>query len=135
MRSLMIAAIAALGLSGPALAQDAATINRFRLEKTEGGFVRLDQQTGAITFCREQNGELTCRMAADERAAYERELDVLAKRVDALEARTVKGTQMQGLPSDAEVEQSLSIIERFMRRFMGIAREFQGQDHTGPARN
>ena len=133
MRSTLLTALAVVILGGmPARAEEPA--NRFRLEKTDGGFIRLDQQTGAITFCREQNGSLSCRMAADERAAYERELDMLTKRVEALEASSGKETLRQPMPSDAEVERSLSIMERFMRSFMGLVREFRSEEQTSPNR-
>ncbi|WP_430736327.1 hypothetical protein [Rhizobium wenxiniae] len=36
------------------------------------------------------------------------------------------------LPSDAEVDRSLSIMERFMRTFMGIVREFTGEPNPAP---
>jgi len=97
--------------------------NRFQLERTENGIVRLDTETGAMTLCRDENGTLACRMQPDERAAYEQELDRLAKRVTALEER-LSQTPPKALPSDQDVEQSLSIMEKFMRRFMAIVGEF-----------
>ncbi|WP_117195272.1 hypothetical protein [Rhizobium terrae] len=98
--------------------------NRFQLERTENGVVRLDTQTGAMTLCRDENGTLSCRMQPDERAAYEQELDRLEKRVTALEER-FSHTPPNALPTDAEVDRSLSIMERFMRTFMGIVGEFE----------
>ncbi len=97
--------------------------NRFQLERTESGVVRLDTQTGAMTLCREENGTLTCRMQPDERAAYEEELDRLEKRVTSLEER-LSQTPPSALPTDEEVDKSLSIMEKFMRRFMAIVGEF-----------
>jgi hypothetical protein len=97
--------------------------NRFQLERTESGVVRLDTQTGAMTLCREENGTLTCRMQPDERAAYEEELDRLEKRVTSLEER-LSQTPPNALPTDEEVDKSLSIMEKFMRRFMAIVGEF-----------
>jgi hypothetical protein len=104
---------------------------RFQLERTDKGIVRLDSETGAITICRDENNELTCRMAPDERAAYEKELDLLEKRVTVLEER-LSQTPPERLPSDAEVDRSLSIMERFMRSFMGIVREFTGEPDSAP---
>lgn len=97
--------------------------NRFQLERTESGVVRLDTKTGAMTLCREENGTLTCRMQPDERAAYEEELDRLEKRVTSLEER-LSQTPPNALPTDEEVDKSLSIMEKFMRRFMAIVGEF-----------
>ncbi|WP_377298389.1 hypothetical protein [Rhizobium sp. SGZ-381] len=119
----------------PVLAEAPPTdAGRYRLEKTETGFIRLDRQTGAITFCREKDGELICRMAADERAAYDQELDMLARRVTALEARLDRLASGNRQPSEAEIEQSLSIMERVMRRFMALVEEFRQNDAVQPNR-
>lgn len=122
--------LAALSLGVPfAMAQDAAT-DRYTLEKSASGFVRLDRQTGAVTLCTEADGTLTCRMAADERAAYDADLARLEKRVEALEKRVAEGTAAKSgeLPSDAEIDRSIGIMERFMRTFFGLVQEFQGQE-------
>ncbi|MBB4101525.1 hypothetical protein [Allorhizobium borbori] len=101
--------------------------DRFVLEKSGDGFVRLDRQSGAMSYCTLTDGNLVCRMAADERAAFEDELDRLEKRVTALE-KTGAGPKQQALPSDAEVDRSISIMERFMRSFMGLVDEFREKE-------
>uniref|UniRef100_UPI003101803D hypothetical protein n=1 Tax=Neorhizobium sp. EC2-8 TaxID=3129230 RepID=UPI003101803D len=118
----------ALLLPLAALAEQPQT-NRFQLQRTETGIVRLDTETGAMTLCRDENGTLACRMQPDERAAYEQELDRLAKRVTALEERLshTPPDALKALPSDAEVDRSLSIMEKFMRRFMAIVGEFANE--------
>ena len=120
---------------------DAWAQQRFQLERTETGFIRLDTQTGALTRCREEAAGLSCVMAPDERAAYEQELDLLEKRVAALEARlgtgTGTGTGKSGaLPGEDEVDRALSIMERFIRRFMAIVRDLtpSGRDEAQPDR-
>lgn len=132
-KTVLILAVLSLCASF-ATAQDAAT-DRFTLEKSDNGFVRLDRQTGAVTLCTEADGALTCRMAADERAAYDADLARLEKRVEALEKRLAGGTSAKSgaLPSDAEVDRSIGIMERFMRAFFGLVQEFQGeeQDRSG----
>lgn len=131
MRNLAIV-IAAASLTGAFfLPGGVEAQQRFQLERTDEGIVRLDTETGAITVCRQENNELTCRMAPDERAAYEKELGLLEKRVTALEER-LSQTPPDRLPSDAEVDRSLSIMERFMRTFMGIIREFTGEPTPEP---
>lgn len=111
-----------------AVAQETNT-DRYTLEKSESGFVRLDRQTGAVTLCTEADGTLTCRMAADEQAAYDEDLARLEKRVEALEKQIADGTAAGSgeLPSDAEIDRSIGIMERFMRAFFGLVQEFQGK--------
>jgi hypothetical protein len=106
-----------------------ADAGRFQLEKSGDHFVRLDRQTGDMSNCQDKDGALVCRMAADERAAYEDELDRLAKRVTALEQG---GVIQRALPSDAEVDRSISIMERMMKSFMGMVKEFQAEENTNP---
>ena len=100
---------------------------RFQLERSGDRFVRLDRQTGAMSLCEEKDGALVCHMAADERAAYEAELDRLSERVTALE-KTVASGSRNDLPSDAEVDRTIGIMERMMRSFMGMVREFQTEE-------
>ncbi|QFY62304.1 hypothetical protein FZ934_19055 [Rhizobium grahamii] len=102
-----------------------ADTSRFQLERSGDHFVRLDKQTGAMSLYEEKDGALVCRMAADERAAYEQELDRLSARVTALENKSIVN---KALPSDAEIDRSIGIMERWMRSFMGIVKEFQSED-------
>lgn len=112
-------------------AQDAQA-DRFQLERLEDGFIRLDRKSGEVSYCREEQTGLVCRMAADERRAFEQELDALTKRVDALEKASKAPSS--SLPSDAEVEKSLSIMERFFRRFMDIIGETKQEQMPAPDR-
>jgi hypothetical protein len=116
-----------------AFAQDA---ERYQLERTENGYVRLDTQTGAMSICQERGEQLVCRLAADERDAMETdsvglraELDALERRVAALE----EGRPAGGLPSDEELDRTLSFMERFFRTFMGLAQEWS-EDEPAPNR-
>ncbi len=119
--TLSLAAIL-IPLAASAAEPDAS---RFQLERSGDHFVRLDRQTGAMSLCEEKDGALVCRVAADERAAYESELDRLSDRVTALENKSVIN---KALPSDAEIDRSIGIMERWMRSFMGIVKEFQSED-------
>ncbi len=112
-----------------ALSQDTV---RYALEKTADGYVRMDKSTGQMSICKEADGQLVCRIAADERSAYEDSLAGLTKRVEALEQKmlTMSGTAPQSqnaLPSEEEFDKTLSMMERFMRRFMGVVREFDDE--------
>jgi hypothetical protein len=131
----MLAALVALAAM-PAPAQDAEA-GRYSLEKSGEGFVRLDRQTGAMTLCKEADGTLTCRMAADERAAYDEDLARLEKRVELLEKQlaSAPAAARQELPSDAEIDRSIGIMERFMRAFFALVQEFrQEEEQTAPSK-
>jgi exonuclease VII small subunit len=120
--------VAATLLAGSAHAEGEG---RYRMDKTEGGFVRLDTATGEVSLCREQDSQIVCRMAADERAAFEKELDLLTKRVEALE----KGGAT-ALPTDEEIDRTMSIMEKMMQRFMGIVKNLEdGEEETAPGKD
>jgi hypothetical protein len=132
MTTIRVLALAGLLLPQTASAQEAET-GRFQLERSGSGLVRLDTRTGALTLCEDKDGNLICRMAADERAAYEEQLDRLEKRVAALEQKmsSALSAEGKGLPSDAEVDRSIGIMERFMRAFFGLVKEFETEEQAG----
>ncbi|PYE31268.1 hypothetical protein C8J35_10329 [Rhizobium sp. PP-F2F-G38] len=137
-QSLSLAVLAMLAGIAPALAQEPAP-GRYSMQKTDTGIARLDTQTGEVTLCQEKAGDLVCRMAADERTAYDLELDLLEKRVETLE-KAVKDAPAgfsPRLPTQEEIDQTMGIMDRMMRSFMGIARDFgrewQGEEKTPPA--
>lgn len=127
--SLLLASILAL-TAAPALGQDA---ERYQLERTQDGYVRLDTTTGRMSICQETSGRLVCRAAVEEREAYERDMGTLQQEMDALEARVaaLESSSGKGLPSEEEFERGLGYMERFFRRFMGIVSDFE--DETAPA--
>ncbi|RST87086.1 hypothetical protein EJC49_07405 [Aquibium carbonis] len=105
---------------------------RYAIERTQDGYVRLDTRTGQMSSCSEQAGQLVCRLAVDERDAFQDDLDTLAARLSAVEERlsALEGAPATALPGEEEFEQSLSYMERFFRRFMDIVKEF---DRDSPA--
>ena len=115
-----------LGLMVPLHAEEVSP-GRYSMQKAETGLARLDTETGEVSLCRENNGELVCRMAADERAAFERELDLLTKRVEALERAVESGetAHKPDLPADEEIDRAMGIMEKMMRKFMEIAKELE----------
>ncbi|WP_309083445.1 hypothetical protein [Chelativorans sp.] len=114
---------------------------RYRLERTENGYVRMDTQTGAMTLCQERSGELVCRTATDEptaNAAGEAggsDIQALHERLTALEERVkaLEGSNGTNLPLEQEFEQSLNLMERFFRRFVDIVRGLEAEQEQAPS--
>lgn len=125
----LIGAACLVGLcTMPAAAQQS---DRYTLEKTESGYIRMDRRSGEMSICEERSGQLVCKLAADERLArddeierLQTELDALEKRVAALEgtARTALGAD---LPDEQTFDRALGLMERFFRRFMGIVKDLE----------
>ncbi len=125
--------LAAMVWCGPALAQAPSTNppapsvqeGRFSMTPTQGGFLRLDKETGAVSFCTVEAGLSLCRVSADERAALEKEIERLRRENTELKAArgpNVPGAS-SGLPKEEDMERVLSFTERFMRRIMRIFKE------------
>lgn len=126
---ISVFALGGLCVAVPAAAQEAAP-GRYAMQKTDSGIARLDTQTGEMSLCHEQDGDIVCRMAADERSAFELELDLLTKRVETLEKAAADGQTglKPRLPTKEEIDQTMSVMERMMRNFMGIVKDLEGQE-------
>ena len=133
MNSGFVRAAAIVGLlasaSSPAIAQDDA---RYQLEKSADGYVRLDKQTGDMSICKEQAGQLVCRAAADDRASLSDQVmqmeGRLAKFEEQLAAQAKNGLSgNSGLPTDEEFEKTMGYMEKFFRRFMGVVQDMNDE--------
>jgi flagellar motility protein MotE (MotC chaperone) len=136
----VVAAIALALVGAQVFAQD--NPDRYTLEKTDRGYVRMDRRTGEMSLCEERSGQLVCQLAADERAAFQDETERLEAAIEALEERVAKlesglSAQLdQALPTEEEFEKTMGYMERFLRRFMGIAKDFENEPaerETAPA--
>ena len=59
---------------------DSQAANRYIMRPANGGFIRMDTQTGAISFCRTDAGSVSCRLSEDDRLALMNELNRLKKK-------------------------------------------------------
>jgi hypothetical protein len=129
-----LAAATVLAFPPPVSAQDSEL---YRLERTENGFVRMDVRTGEMSFCEELSGRLVCKPGADEETAEENGLEELKRRIGELEERlaTLEARQPlqpgAGLPSEEEFERTMTFMERFLRRFWGVAKDLERETNPG----
>ena len=131
---LSVSALSLL-VSGQALSQEPIA-NRFTMEKTENGFVRMDTLTGEMSICTEKAGQLVCRLSADERRAFEDSLSDLSARVAELERRLdaiAPFDSGDGIPDEAELDRALGVMEKMMRRFFGMVEELKKEFDDQPA--
>ncbi|MER9891298.1 hypothetical protein NKJ40_04230 [Mesorhizobium sp. M0119] len=114
--------------------------DRYRLEKSANGYVRMDTQTGAMSLCEERSGQLVCKTAADERAAFQDEVDRLKNSVKALDERVAKlenslAARFEStLPSEEDFNKTMGYMERFLRSFMDIVKDMD-KDEDGAKPN
>lgn len=121
---LTAAALPAPGHGAEAPAIVAPEGDRFSLTPADGGFLRLDKDTGAVSYCSVKEGVSVCRLGADERAALEAEIARLREENARLKAGAATApARPSTLPNEQDFERALSFTERFLRRIMRIFRE------------
>lgn len=136
MRNAIIAAILTM-MSTTAWSQDADSPPRYALAPIEGGILRLDTITGEVSRCAGEGEQMICRLLPDERTAYVDAIDALEARVKTLEDQVA---QLQDPtanlrprkpaidPADeAELEQAFDMMQKMMRRFFDMVREFKDE--------
>jgi hypothetical protein len=133
MRMFILALLAIAASVSAGFAED---LIRYTLEKTADGYVRMDKATGTMSICKEQGDQLVCRIAADDRMAVDDQIAGLEKRLSALENKLgnldKSGLKSeQSLPTDEEFEKTMSYMEKFFRRFMGVVKELNDEEN-GP---
>jgi len=140
-----IALISLLLFLPPLGSASAAEPDRYRLEKTPNGYVRMDTTTGEMSICQEKWGELVCKIAADERTAVQDEIERLQSDIKALETRLTAVTALEdrvaklensltakienSLPTEEDFNKTMSYMERFFRGFMGIVKDFENEEN------
>jgi hypothetical protein len=115
----------ALMLAGPAGAAE----GRYVLKDVEGGFIRLDTETGAVSHCGVRNETWRCEPVADAQAALQDEINRLAQENAELEQQLAElnggepgGAPSIELPSDEDLDRVFGMFEKFMQRFIDFAR-------------
>jgi hypothetical protein len=125
---------------------------RYELRQEGSGFVRLDKRTGAMSYCTADGRNLSCRVSAEEREAYENELALLRDRIAEIEKRLdgtegaatnlkrqdriarepeTKGPEPelqkrnQLEQTEQEFNRALDLATRAMRRFFDVIREMK----------
>lgn len=89
------------GLSLPvahAAAEDAP--GRYTMTPTEGGFIRLDTQTGSISMCSGREGQWACRAMPDDQKALQDRVTKLEEENRALKLENKRLEDVLGLNPD-----------------------------------
>lgn len=117
---------------------------RYSVNEQDGGIVRVDKTTGQISFCDVKKSNVICRLGADERDAYEVELERLGERIAMLEKQVeqpatqtkrpkkrVPGIARKDSQFDKELDKAMDFAESAMRRFFGMVhklkKDFEGE--------
>lgn len=129
MRSTTLTLLACLA-AGPAAAQEAAPVARYTFTPVPDGALRLDTQTGDVSFCTGTAASGACTPVADEggdkanaeAAPADDRIAALERRIAALEARIEQGTSAL---DDENMDRVLTLTDRMLRQFFGLVQEMK----------
>jgi hypothetical protein len=136
----ILLALVAVALSAPAAAEENAAA-RYTMTPINGGVLRLDTLTGAVARCVETAGAWSCRALPDDALALQDEIDRLAEENARLRAGGTASDDAGSagepvvsfrLPSDAEVDRAMGLVERVLKRFKSIVDTLR-EDEPGTA--
>jgi hypothetical protein len=146
----LVPVVTALILTGSALADEATPPGtgaaRYSFHKVEGGFLRLDTQTGEAALCSRQAVGWACLAAPEDRAVLENEIARLRSENGALKNALIArglplppgivsrpGNDRGGgdwtfrLPSDADVDRAMALVGRIWHRLVEAIAQAQNQ--------
>ena len=126
--------------------------DQYHVVEIEDGLVRIDRRTGEITECQDSANGWVCRLSADDRLAYEAEINRLDAEVERLENELVVAREASGgagqdaspipspedetsqdgvlrdrldLPTDEELDAVMETAEEVVRRFFGMVEDLR----------
>jgi hypothetical protein len=111
---------------------------RFILKETgDNTFIRLDSYSGAVSHCSSAAGEWSCKSVKDDRAALHEEIAKLRKENADLKTRLAKARDVEPettltLPSEADLDRWMNLVEKYFERFLSFIRKLE-QKQDGEA--
>jgi hypothetical protein len=101
-----------------ALAQAPET--RRRMYPTQDGFLEIEPRSGAITECKRAQEGYRCERVTEGDALLKEDSGPQAQ---AAPRQPQSAAPQSSTPTEQEIDRALDVMERFLRRFMGIVRE------------
>jgi exonuclease VII small subunit len=118
--------------SAPALFGAELNDQRFSFTETPNGFIRLDKVTGQVSACTMRESGLVCKMAADERQAYQEEINRIDARLNKLQERITslesgeflkKKAKKSFAEAEQELDQALKLADKAFRHFFNLMQD------------
>lgn len=125
---------------------------RFTLAPSGDGFMRLDRETGAMTWCERESGAWRCNTIGDGEEALRSEAERLKRENEDLKASKKHLEEMLGLgdgpgapapgavpspgfqvPDEADVDRAFDYIERMMKKLKERLEKLDKDEGTGEA--
>jgi len=149
--TLPMLAVVGFGLAlaiADAAASDAP--GRFTMSPTDGGMLKLDTATGAVSFCTRAAGDWACAPVKDSEKALRDRIGGLEGEIVALKEQLKRMDEIAGigdpdrdagkdsrpgakptLPTEKDVEQAFDYLERMMKTIRERMQRLEGQEKRG----
>ena len=122
----------------------AGSPGRFTMQPADGGVLRMDTQTGALSMCRQTSGSWNCSMLPDDRTAISAEIERLKAENAELKSSVKRLEEMAGvpppgtddgkrfpgaqLPTEEDVDKAMSYVQRMLKKFKEKLKELEETD-------
>lgn len=148
LKSSLVATICCLALLVSVAQAGGERPGRYTMSPAEGGFVRLDTETGAMALCAKKDNQWACDAMPDVQAAQRRDVERLEADNKALKDEIRRMEEIMGLgdtkpggagpkqaerplggpglPSEKDVDQAFDYLTRMLKKFQEKMRELEG---------
>jgi hypothetical protein len=115
---------------------------RYAMTPVEGGFLRMDTDSGTVSLCAKKAGAWSCETVPDDYKAMQKDADRLVQQNATLrreldELRRGGGVPAKSpdrkleLPSEEDIDKAISQFEKYIKKFKGLIEKHSGD---GPGR-
>ena len=108
--------IAAVALLTTANIGSAVAEERYQMQTTAQGIIRLDTQPGQVSQCVFEGSNLVCKTATEDETATSQE--VMRLRAENQELKKRLAQTGGDFPTDEEIDQTVSMIEKLTEAFL-----------------
>jgi hypothetical protein len=103
--------------------------NRYAVQPSDDGFIRLDTQTGTVSHCGRREGVWFCEKLVEDQTAIEAEIDALRARVDVLskEVEALVKRPPAVIETPAPPAEKPGFVTKAFHRLYALVRRMKGE--------
>ena len=109
---------------------------RYVMNAVEGGFLRMDTDTGVVSLCARKAGTWACETVPDDYKALQKDTDRLTQENATLKRELAEARRETGqppraerkleLPSEQDIDKAIGQIEKYMKKFKDLIERHSG---------